>query len=292
METKDFLVGTKNKQSEFKKHINLPLNHRTILSAPFGTGKTYFLKEFFTNNKTEYIPIHLFPVNYSVAENKDIFELLKYDILFKLLEHDIDFEEVEIPYDVSFYYFIQNNYESIFLPFLKCIPKIGKNVSEVSNHLSYLLKEFKKQHEDNQRSEQDDISSYLETFSTKTGNIYEEDFYTQLICNLIKHIKLKTDRKIVLIIDDLDRIDPEHIFRIFNILSAHVDIDKESNKFDVDQIILVCHIDNIRKIYANRYGQDVNFSGYIDKFYSKRIFEFDLIKEIFQRLLQFLSSPE
>ena len=41
--------------------------------------------------------------------------------------------------------------------------------------------------------------------------------------NLIDQLK-KDGKKTVLIIDDLDRIDPEHIFRLLNVFAAHLDI--------------------------------------------------------------------
>lgn len=49
--------------------------------------------------------------------------------------------------------------------------------------------------------------------------------------------------KSVLIIEDLDRIDPTHLFRIMNVLSSQVDNPyysevPNSNKFGFDKIIL------------------------------------------------------
>ena len=76
----------------------------------------------------------------------------------------------------------------------------------------------------------------------------------------------------VLLIDDLDRLDPEHVFRLFNIFSAHYDDVTESNKFGFDKIIFVCDINNIQQMFNHRYGINVEFNGYIDKFYSSEIF--------------------
>ncbi len=85
----------------------------------------------------------------------------------------------------------------------------------------------------------------------------------------------------------MDRIDPEHIFRIFNVFSAQFDLDKDENKFGFDKIILVCDLDNIRNIFANKYGQNVDFSGYIDKFYDI-IFNFEHTEEAVEFLKQML----
>lgn len=79
-----------------------------------------------------------------------------------------------------------------------------------------------------------------------------------------------------MIIDDLDRIDPDHIFRLLNIFAAHFDLERdEENKFGFDKIIFSCDIENVRTIFHNKFGHDVDFSGYIDKFYSREVFEFN-----------------
>ncbi len=119
------------------------------------------------------------------------------------------------------------------------------------------------------------------------GSIYEYDVITWLIELGVKRLQEKAE--VALVIDDLDRIDPEHIFRILNVFAAHFDDSKsdKANKFGLDRIILVCDIGNIRKIFSNKYGMDVDFDGYIDKFYSKEVFHFDnsenlksIVKEI------------
>ena len=52
------------------------------------------------------------------------------------------------------------------------------------------------------------------------------------------------------------------------------------NKFGFDKIIFVCDIENIRKIFAHKYGAEVDFSGYIDKFYSSEIYDFNNNQEV------------
>jgi predicted NACHT family NTPase len=63
--------------SLFKSSIDLEDNHRIIFSAKFGAGKTYFLKKFFQKYSDDYEPIFLYPVNYQVSANEDIFELVE-----------------------------------------------------------------------------------------------------------------------------------------------------------------------------------------------------------------------
>ena len=66
----------------FDEHLSI--NERTILSAKFGDGKTFFLDKFKKEYKKKYYFITLYPVNYSVAENADVFEYIKRDILLQL----------------------------------------------------------------------------------------------------------------------------------------------------------------------------------------------------------------
>lgn len=113
------------------------------------------------------------------------------------------------------------------------------------------------------------------------GHVYELDHVTQLITSLLDRVKVHkhnavSNVKTVLLIDDLDRLDPEHVFRLFNIFSAHYEDSTESNKFGFDKVIFVCDIKNIREMFNHRYGLNVEFTGYIDKFYSTEVFKFDL----------------
>ena len=281
---------------KFTNHLSVPFNDRIIFSGPFGTGKTYFLEKYFENNPN-YNVIHLFPVNYSVASNEDIFELIKYDVLFELLGKEVDFDKIEISHLEFFKKFALRNAHHILAPFLNFLPEIGKSVHTVYEKLQALGEKYFVEYEGANTDDKQAVIDYLGNFTKTKGSIFEEDFYTQLICQSIEQLKieLETDKKCetVLIIDDLDRIDPEHIFRILNVLSAHMDAKGESgNKFNFDKIILVFDQQNVHKIFQNRYGSNVDFSGYIDKFYSHKIFEFENIEGVNQKILEFLQNIE
>ena len=60
-------------------------NNRCILSARFGDGKTFFLQEFKKQYEKDYMFLTIYPVNYQVAKNKDVFEYIKRDLLIQLL---------------------------------------------------------------------------------------------------------------------------------------------------------------------------------------------------------------
>ena len=77
---------------------------------------------------------------------------------------------------------------------------------------------------------------------------------------------MAAEKRKVLIIDDLDRMDPDHIFRIMNVFAAQFDHERFGyNKFAFDKVIIVCDLDNLRNLFAHKYGSNVDFSGYIDK---------------------------
>lgn len=63
------------------------------------------------------------------------------------------------------------------------------------------------------------VDDYLNGFYGKSGSISECDSFTYLIQKSLKLMSAKS----VLIIEDLDRIDPAHLFRIMNVLSSQVD---------------------------------------------------------------------
>lgn len=137
------------------------------------------------------------------------------------------------------------------------------------------------------------VRKFTQELKYTRGSIYEFDNITQLIYDLLENHKTKeeegdikeeidsTQIQNVLIIDDIDRIDPEHIFRILNIFSAHFDIENEdNNKFGFDKIIFVCDINNVRNIFCTKYGLNTDFNGYINKFFNSHIYEFDNYDEI------------
>lgn len=281
-------------KQKFANHLEVPFNDRIIFSGPFGTGKTYFLNSFFKDN-ISYNIIHLFPVNYSVATNEDIFELVKFDILFALLGKDVEFDKLEINHLEYFQKFAFKNSHSILAPFLNIIPLIGQNLFNIYEKLESLSQKYYKEFDNAQVDDKSTLINYLQEFSTKKGSTLEEDFFTQLICQLVDQLKVKIDDnnncQTVLIIDDLDRIDPDHIFRILNVLSSHFDKKQSSdNKFNFDKIILVFDQVNVKQIFQNKYGRNVDFNGYIDKFYSYRIFEFNNSSNVNETLPKFLDS--
>ena len=77
-------VDLKDKIKDFSQY--LATTDRIILSAKFGDGKTYFLNQLRQDGELskEYKFFTIYPVNYSVAKNEDVFEYIKRDIILQL----------------------------------------------------------------------------------------------------------------------------------------------------------------------------------------------------------------
>lgn len=263
----------------FSTHLNAENNSRILFSAPFGYGKTTFLRGFIKEHEAKNVAnkkklnfFHLFPVNYSVASNEDIFQYVKYDIIYSLIDKGITFEKADFNYLKGIKTYLKANAHVAASKLLLLVPQVGKDLLEIFDDLNKIKDDIIDACEQ-KPGEAEKFHEYLLEAQNRAGSIYEFDIYTQLISGVLKRIK-EENAENVLIIDDLDRIDPAHIFRLLNVFSAHLDRDFSKNKFGFDKIVFVCDINNIRKIFAHAYGIGVDFNGYIDKFYSSTIFEF------------------
>lgn len=256
----------------FTEHIDIPNNERIFFSGKFGIGKTHFLKEYFKEHSDKYEVFHLFPVNYQISSNEDVIELLKYDILTTLLNKDESILETKDYSGISdlstmIYLWGAENFKDIFKTAVSYIPRLGKPLKEVIG----FYESFSTFKEQLKNPELDTVTNFLS--SLKDRNIQETDLISELLRDKI--FGLKNEKESVLILDDLDRMDPEHIFRILNVFSSQFDIqNKQTNKFGFDKIIIVADYNNIKSIFSHKYGSNTDFSGYLDKFFSTEVFEF------------------
>lgn len=255
---------------------------RSILSAPFGEGKSFFLNEFRQAISGEYDIVTLYPTNYQVCDDKDILEYIKRDILLGILALDDSILQsftkpnIQILKEV-----ISKNSDDI----IDCIPDIsigifGNGIQVSPKAVAKTIKNIFNQYKSFRISNRNILNKYLNEFENEKGTIYEFDPISRLICDLVNRRK-ESGRKIVLVIEDLDRIDPGHIFRILNIFSAHFSQwdgydDGRTNKFGFDKILIVCDYDNIENIYHHLYGEKTDFDGYISKFSSGKVFRYSL----------------
>ena len=280
----------------FEKHLESPDNHRIIFSAKYGEGKTYFLKNIFFSseeNEKKYETVHLFPINYAVASNnEDIFELIKRDIITNLIQSDRFKSDSLLEILMKHLSFLSNNRKTLIFIGIKTIfsllVKSGYIVTVgifivpakfiLKSLFSKDIKELGKKHSEETESSKKKLKKHLKEQQKKTGSIYEYDLISEIITKQIEKLKgtENSKKETILIIDDLDRLDPEHIFRLLNIFSAHCDVQyyteestpKKHNKFNFDKIIFVCDVENLRSLFHHRYGAEANFVGYLDKFYS------------------------
>lgn len=131
------------------------------------------------------------------------------------------------------------------------------------------------------------LDDYLSTFDE--NSVYENDIITKIIRDNIKDYQKKYGKRVVLVIEDMDRLDPAHLFRIMNVFSAHMDYGYRSmqpidsslvgNKFGVSNVVFVMHEKNTEAIFHHFYGECADYDGYMSKFYNKDIFRFSLAEE-------------
>jgi len=290
------IVPISTEIERFKEHLALENNIRILFSAPFGAGKSSFIQTFFSDND-EYLCIKIFPTSYSVASNKDIFELIKHDILTSLFEEfakyiELGNEEFNNFLIGQMYALHQMDFYSLSQTLIKLfIPKAKPGV-EITESIKDLFEKFSDYKKELNSTEEDSIIEYLTTLRMQAGSIKENDFFTRKIREYLNVIREKSKKRILLVIDDLDRLDADHVFRIFNIFTAHYDSKADSNKFGFDKIILVCDINTIEHLFFHRYGSKAEFDGYIDKFYSQFVYYFDNKKHLIDNISKLLFSKD
>jgi hypothetical protein len=288
------IIPTTTVTKDFKSHIESENNIRILFSGPFGAGKTSFLKDFF-HVTDGYKVVTLNPVDYAVANNVDIMELIKHDILMEMLdkyEEEINLVVSDFKQMLTLQTFAKDKLDLV--PLVKTFASIlYDDANAAIEAIMDVGKQFRKYEKDVRTDESLQVLEYLAQQRFTKGSIRETDEITAMIKDFATRIKRNVeDEKLVLIIDDLDRLDPENVFRIFNVFTAHHDSRTEINKFGFDKVIFVCDIENIRHMFHHRFGAEVDFTGYIDKFYSLEIFKFDIKKHLNNLAHNLLKSKE
>ena len=232
-------------------------NRRIIFSAPYGAGKSYFLDAFF-KEKEGWHNIVINPLNYQICGNEDIFQLIQRDILVSL--YAIDPKIIDNPSDkklktiIAFAGTIINSLD-ISIPFA-----CNLNPKQLVSAIAGLKKLYK-----STKHIRFGASEVCGKYGSIAGELSEANPFSELICRYVDLLHNRGAR-ISLTIDDYDRMDPGQIFRLFNVFSTCVyNNDDNANRFGLDRIILVCDVDNIRKIFHHQYG-DADFKSYISKF--------------------------
>lgn len=302
----EFYIPIDGAIENFKTHL---LSHpRTIFSAEFGDGKSYFLQKFIEEPSVQkqFVFLKLFPVNYQVVENRDIFELIKYDLLFQLFLNGMIPETEKLDKKLVLQLFCISHGQDILFELSKWASMIASSSEQVAaiatitsaikplQKLYAKWKIFKKQNGELDYA----YNSFLQ--EQDATMLYECDVVTSFIRECIKQYKqTHPGKRIVWLIEDLDRIDPAHLFRILNVLSAHVDyaykfgqsVDESSicgNKFGVDHVVLVLDYKKLCNIYHHFYGAGTSFDGYIRKFCSDQPFYYSFTNQRYHYVIKYL----
>lgn len=269
----DFIIPVDDLFYDFEDHLNIKNNARIFFSGKYGIGKTFFLKEYFKKKENEFDVYHLFPINYQISSNENIVDFIKYDILVELQKKNkeiLEENEYKNFIDLRKLIFLwgKGNSFKIFKTIISLIPRLGRPMEDIITLIEKIL-EYKKEIEG---SEKEIIESFLEEIK-QTKNI-ETDPMSELLKKKVE--QQKGEKESILILDDLDRVDPEHIFRLINMFFAYLATSNEeySNKFNFDKIILVADIQNLKSIFHHKYGIQADFNGYFDKYFSVEIFQF------------------
>lgn len=195
---------------------------------------------------------------------------------------------------MAFEFYIQNHFCTVGESFFEMLKSCGaddmvtrgflaafKSVNWVKS-LKDKVGEFKKEIDQSAF-----LDNYLSTFDE--NSVYENDIITKIIRDNIKAYQMKNGKRVVLVIEDMDRLDPAHLFRIMNVFSAHMDYGYRSmlpidntlvgNKFGVSNVVFVMHEKNTEALFHHFYGECADYEGYMSKFYNKDIFRFSLAEE-------------
>lgn len=296
LKSDDNYIPVDDAMQRFENHL---LSHdRVVLSAKFGDGKTFFLNKFKEKCKMDtespFVFITLYPVNYQVLGNKDIFELIKHDVLLQILQAGIIDVYYEITDKMAFEFYIQGHFSTVGESFFEMLKLCGADDMVTKGFLAAFksvnwLKSLKdKVGEYKRKIDQTAfLDNYLSIFDE--NSVYENDIITKIIRDNIKAYQEKNGKRVVLVIEDMDRLDPAHLFRIMNVFSAHMDYGYRcmqpinntlvGNKFGVSNVVFVMHEKNTEALFHHFYGECADYDGYMSKFYNKDIFRFSLADE-------------
>jgi hypothetical protein len=114
-----------------------------------------------------------------------------------------------------------NNPGSIITSLLQ---RLGNQLTKSATGLDFLdefkeqielFKEFDKSTKEDSKSDYKQLADYINSITQIKGSIFEDDLITNTIRASIEFVKFRDKKECVIVIDDLDRLDPEHIFRSF-----------------------------------------------------------------------------
>ena len=184
------IIPIDSEVTTFSEYLNN--NCRGILSARFGDGKSFFLNEVKKQLSNKYLFLTIYPVNYQVAENKDIFEYIKRDILLQILmTSEIDFSDEKYGFSLRLWGFLNQNGKDLVSDIVSLIASSLANIpQDAIKVFRNNIAKFKDFSERANHSQSDSIESYLDEFASQKGGIYEFDPISRIIYQLITILRL------------------------------------------------------------------------------------------------------
>ena len=185
--------------TKFNKHLIQEGNTHIIFSGKFGIGKSFFLKEFFEleEQKSKYNALFISPVNYAVASNENIFELIKVDIIKQLfITQKLKFEEaINIDKFKAIKKYATKHPLELVKNISKALSKLsleGAVLSAVSEGVYQLIQDLSK-FEDALNKDQSSKTVKLQEQMSKLedipGSYLEFNIISEIICNVLVEIK-------------------------------------------------------------------------------------------------------
>lgn len=257
-------------------------NRNIVLSAPFGNGKSYLLDKFKQEKEDQYYFITIYPISYTIAENADILECIKRDILFQLMRDELITDHTDFN-AVCGSLFTAENMKVILDAFLQSADNSG-----ILRGLSGIILNAKEKYEQKKTT----VTKAFQWHQYHKGGLYEDDLLTQIIRAGIK----ASNKPSVLIIEDLDRVDPAHLFRLLNVFSSQSDRvyvkdkDCSSNKFGFDKTIYVLDYKQTERHYEHFYGNNTSYKGYMSKIMTSIPFAYSITDKARKELANYIYS--
>lgn len=224
-----------------------------IFSGKFGSGKTYFLNDYFARNEGRYCKVYTQPSAYYHAADKDPLSYLKYDILMDLLRQT-DVSELQ---GVQLTYF--DMLKAMLIPtegtegknsdvtiigaavMLLLMATVGaelgaekligmtKSAWKSNETLQAGLKWLKEKKSKINEDDETKLEEYLKVLGERRNSLFETTAVNELIQALLIRQKegdadegAATNKQTVLIVDDLDRMLPDAALSFLSMLSTHV----------------------------------------------------------------------
>ena len=153
----------KHKKEELKHHLENA--DRMIFSAKFGDGKSFFLQKIREDKNlfSDYEFITLYPVNYVVSQNEDIFEYIKRDIIVQLAKLEM-LNKIDLSKLITSVASFENLKEVLFF-LISCIPGYGPVIKKMLEKSIDIAKKY--------NDEKATYDKYFESFKAHISRLYE-----------------------------------------------------------------------------------------------------------------------